>query len=36
VNAFFVRMDLAAGLFCDPFTAENHYEPPRYFQRFYA
>jgi hypothetical protein len=31
-NAFFVRTDLASStLFCAPFTAENHYEPPRYF-----
>jgi len=30
VNAFFVRHDLATGLFAEPFTAENHYEPPRY------
>src|SRR5580693_6196543 len=31
-NAFFVRSNLAADPpFCSPFTAENHYEPPRYF-----
>lgn len=30
VNAFFVRDDLVAERFCAPFTAENHYEPPRY------
>jgi hypothetical protein len=30
VNAFFVRDDLIADRFADPFTAENHYEPPRY------
>ncbi len=30
VNAFFVRSDLTAGRFAEPFTAENHYEPPRY------
>lgn len=30
VNAFFVRDDLAPGHFAEPFTAENHYEPPRY------
>jgi hypothetical protein len=30
VNAFFVRNDLAGNHFCEPFTAENHYEPPRY------
>lgn len=31
VNAFFVRNDLLEAHFCAPFTAENHYEPPRYF-----
>ncbi len=30
VNAFFVRGDLCAGKFAEPFTSENHYEPPRY------
>jgi len=30
VNAFFVRNDLVADKFAEPFTAENHYEPPRY------
>jgi len=30
VNAFFVRSDLAGDLFASPFTAANHYEPPRY------
>jgi arsenate reductase-like glutaredoxin family protein len=31
-NAFFVRQDLASETrFCSPFTAENHYEPPRYY-----
>lgn len=31
VNAYFVRDELAdPAKFCDPFTAENHYEPPRY------
>jgi hypothetical protein len=31
-NAFFVRNDLVSDqLFCHPFTAQNHYEPPRYF-----
>jgi methyltransferase FkbM-like protein len=30
VNAFFVRNDLVNGHFLDPFTAETHYEPPRY------
>ncbi len=31
INAFFVRNDLVGDKFCAPFTAENHYEPPRYF-----
>lgn len=30
VNAFFVRADLVGDSFAAPFTAENHYEPPRY------
>jgi hypothetical protein len=30
VNAFFVRDDLVGDQFCEPLTAENHYEPPRY------
>ena len=30
VNAFFVRDDLVGDHFCAPFTAVNHYEPPRY------
>lgn len=30
VNAFFVRTDLCTDKFAEPFTAENHYEPPRY------
>jgi hypothetical protein len=31
-NAFFVRADLVSeSRFCAPFTAENHYEPSRYF-----
>jgi hypothetical protein len=29
-NAFFVRNDLVGDKFASPFTAENHYEPPRY------
>jgi hypothetical protein len=29
VNAFFVRSDLCGDKFCEPFTAENHYEPSR-------
>jgi len=31
VNAFFVRNDLLGDLFEAPFTAEHHYEPPRFF-----
>ncbi len=31
INAFFVRRDLCGDRFAEPFTAENHYEPPRYF-----
>jgi hypothetical protein len=31
INAFFVRNDLVRDLFAAPFTAENHYEPPRYY-----
>lgn len=33
VTAFFVREDLIGSHFAEPFTAENHYEPPRYFVR---
>jgi hypothetical protein len=33
VDAFFVRNDLLADRFAEPYTAENHYEPPRYFCR---
>ncbi len=29
-NAFFVRDDIVGDHFARPFTAENHYEPPRY------
>lgn len=29
-NAFFVRNDLVRDQFVAPYTAENHYEPPRY------
>jgi hypothetical protein len=29
INAFFVRNDLIQDRFAAPFTAENHYEPPR-------
>lgn len=31
INAFFVRSDLCGDKFAEPFTAENHFEPPRYF-----
>jgi hypothetical protein len=31
VNAFFVRKDLTQGKFAEPFTAENHYNPWRFF-----
>ena len=30
VNAFFVREELCADHFAQPFTAQNHYEPARY------
>src|ERR1700722_6134646 len=30
-NAFFVREDISEDLFVEPATAEEHYEPPRYF-----
>ncbi|MBI5115451.1 FkbM family methyltransferase [Candidatus Poribacteria bacterium] len=30
-NAFFVRADLVGDKFCPPYTAENHYEPARYW-----
>ncbi|HET8922675.1 MAG TPA: hypothetical protein VFN26_06715 [Candidatus Acidoferrum sp.] len=30
-NAYFVRRDLCGSHFAEPFTAENHYEPPRYW-----
>ncbi len=30
-NAFFVREDLTADSFLEPYTAETHYEPARYF-----
>jgi hypothetical protein len=33
VNAFFVRTDCLGGHFAEPYTSENHYEPPRYFVR---
>jgi hypothetical protein len=31
INSYFVRQDLCGDKFAAPFTAENHYEPPRYF-----
>lgn len=31
LNAFFVRNDLLGDHFQEPFTAENHYESPRYY-----
>jgi hypothetical protein len=31
VNAFFVRADLCGSKFHAPYTAENHFEPPRYW-----
>lgn len=31
VNAFFVRQDLVGDRFLAPFTAENHFEPARYY-----
>ena len=31
INAFFVRADLCGSDFCEPYTAENHYEPARYW-----
>ncbi|AWN43297.1 hypothetical protein [Methylobacterium durans] len=31
VNAFFVRRDLVQGRFLAPGSAEEHYEPPRYY-----
>jgi hypothetical protein len=34
VNAFFVRKDLVGDKFVGPFTAQNHYEPPRYWQKW--
>ena len=30
INAFFVKHDLVQDKFCTPFTAENHFEPPRF------
>ncbi|MCO5052372.1 MAG: hypothetical protein M9920_08720 [Verrucomicrobiae bacterium] len=31
MNAYFVRKDLVGDQFAEPFTAANHYEPPRHF-----
>ncbi len=31
INAFFVRNDLCDERFSGPFTAEHHYEPPRFY-----
>lgn len=31
VNAYFVRNDLLGDKFLPPFTAEQHYQPPRYY-----
>jgi hypothetical protein len=36
VNAFFVREDLCGDHFLQPATAEEHYEPARYFAKFMA
>lgn len=30
VNAFFIRNDCVGSSFLEPYTSENHYEPPRY------
>ena len=35
VNSFFVRKDLVGDRFAEPFTSENHYEPPRLFSNVY-
>jgi hypothetical protein len=31
INAFFVKKDLVKNIFMEPFTAESHYEPARYY-----
>jgi hypothetical protein len=36
VNAFFVSSDEVAGRFAEPFSAESHYHPPRYYLKFNA
>ncbi|SDA27876.1 Methyltransferase FkbM domain-containing protein [Nitrosospira sp. Nsp18] len=35
-NAFFVRKELVVDKFLEPFTAENHFEPARYYLSGYA
>jgi hypothetical protein len=35
-NAFFIRKELVANKFLEPFTAENHFEPARYYLSGYA
>jgi hypothetical protein len=35
-NAFFVKKELVADKFLQPFTAENHFEPARYYLSGYA
>lgn len=35
-NAFFVRQDLVGDRFTGPFTARQHWEPPRYFVSFFG
>lgn len=35
-NAFFIRKELVGNRFLEPFTAENHYEPARYYLSGYA
>jgi hypothetical protein len=36
VNAFFVRKDLVEDKFSQPYTAENHYEPARFWLKYPA
>lgn len=36
INAFFVRNDLLNDKFEAPFTSENHYEPPRYYLKYFG
>lgn len=35
-NAFFVREDLVENYFSQPYTAEHHYQPARYFLARYV